>query len=116
MSFLGETGLLELERLVELCDDPRSDVRRSAAKQAAAAAAREGVLTSLLRKVEAKELPLDVLRGALELPPDRLLSAKDALVGLLSSSSASIRAQVVGALATPGWVDAAEATALASRY
>jgi hypothetical protein len=106
VGFLGETGLLELERLIELCDDPRGDVRRSAAKQAATTAAREGVLAALLRKVEAEELPLDVLRAALKLPPDRLRSVRDALEGLLSSSSASIRAQVVGALATPGWMEA----------
>jgi hypothetical protein len=113
VGFLGETGLLELERLIELCNDPRGDVRRSAAKQAAATAAREGVLTALLRKIEDDELPLDVLRAALELPPDQLRLAKDALEGLLSSSSEFTRAQVVGALATPGWVDAAEAIALA---
>lgn len=55
----------------------------------------------------------DLMRYPRRTTPPQLRSAKEALVGLLSSSSASIKAKVVGAMATPGWVDAAEATALA---
>lgn len=111
--FLGEVGLLDRDLLSELCKDQRSDVRWSAAQQASAAAARKGDLPALIRKVEVGDLPLRVLEEMLTLPPEQLRPAKEALVGLLASSSVPIREKIIGALATPGWVDAAEAAALA---
>jgi hypothetical protein len=111
---LGDAGLLELENLTELCCDSSNDVRSSAAAQTVAEATRQGELRDILCKIAAGELPSLVLQETLALPPEELRPFKEEISGLLSSDSESIRKQVIGALATPGWIDSAPATTLAA--
>ena len=59
------------------------------------------------------EFTVEVLREALALPPEKLRPYKQGITALPASGSDAVREQVVGALATPGWIDVEEATALA---
>lgn len=110
VSLLSEADRISLTYLLNLCDDRRSDVRQVASAQAATLAARTSVLPMLIEKIGAGKVPGPVLKEALTLPPEQLRAASEQLLALLSSPSAEFRRQVVGALATPGWISHAEAT------
>lgn len=110
---LGDAQMLGLADLMELCRDSSNDVQRSAAAQTVAAATRQRDLRTPLGKIAAGELPSRVLQETLALPPEELEPFKEEISDLLSSDSENIRKQVVGALATPGWIDSAQANTLA---
>lgn len=110
---LGQAGSLELGYLIELCNDPRDDVRRAAVKLAAAKAVTENAIPNLLERVDSGDLPLLVLQEIVALPAQPLRPVKDALVALLNSASAEIKEVTMSALARGGWIDLGEAKGLA---
>lgn len=115
VNVLGQAGLLNVVDLLGMREDPRDDVRRSAAEQAAAAAVREGNLPEVLRMAGTSEASPQILREILAMPPENLRPAKEAIIGLLTllELDAGVREQLVGALATPGWIDRSQALTLA---
>lgn len=110
---LGKAGRLNLGHLIELCSDPRDDVRRAAARLATAEAVTENAIPDLLQRVDSGELPLLVLQEIVALPAQALRPVKDALVALLDSASAKIKEVTMSALARGGWIDPREAKGLA---
>lgn len=110
---LGKAGLLTLDRLIELCNDQRDDVKQAAARLAATKAAEENAISDLLARVDSGELPDHILCEIVALPTEALHSAKDDLVSLLHSNCAHVKEVIMSALARGGWIDLIEAKALA---
>ncbi|MDX6381998.1 MAG: hypothetical protein QOI57_3022 [Rubrobacteraceae bacterium] len=67
---LGKAGLLTLDRLIELCNDQRDDVKQAAARLAATKAAEENTISDLLARVDPGELPDHILCEIVALPTD----------------------------------------------
>jgi hypothetical protein len=113
---LAGTGRLGIERLVELSEDPRHDVRDAAAEALASSASdSRTMLEDLLGRVRRGELGVPVLTRILSLHLGRLREAKTALVDLLDAPSARVREEILEAMVGLRWIERDEAVALSVR-